>query len=95
MVLTHKTVSLADQVFDRLENDILSGVYKRGFLGLAVLEKRVALLELAARTVGRVCGGLCGAGEHADRVCSPAELQQRPSAALEHAEVLRCIRVCL
>ncbi len=32
MVLTHKTVSLADQVFDRLENDILSGVYKRGEL---------------------------------------------------------------
>ncbi len=30
MVLTHKTVSLADQVFDRLESDILSGVYKRG-----------------------------------------------------------------
>ena len=30
MVLTHKTISLADQVFDRLESDILSGVYKRG-----------------------------------------------------------------
>ena len=30
MVLTHKTVSLADQVFERLESDILSGVYKRG-----------------------------------------------------------------
>ena len=30
MILTHKTVSLADQVFDRLESDILSGVYKRG-----------------------------------------------------------------
>ena len=32
MTLTHKTVSLADQVFERLENDILSGVYKRGEL---------------------------------------------------------------
>ena len=30
MTLTHKTVSLADQVFERLESDILSGVYKRG-----------------------------------------------------------------
>ena len=30
MVLTHKTVSLADQIFERLESDILSGVYKRG-----------------------------------------------------------------
>ena len=30
MILTHKTVSLADQIFDRLESDILSGVYKRG-----------------------------------------------------------------
>ena len=32
MTLTHKTVSLADQVFERLESDILSGVYKRGEL---------------------------------------------------------------
>ena len=25
-----KTVSLADQIFEKLENDILEGVYKRG-----------------------------------------------------------------
>ncbi len=30
MALSHKTVSLADQVFERLESDILSGVYQRG-----------------------------------------------------------------
>ena len=29
-MLEHKTISLADQVFDRLEADILSGTYKRG-----------------------------------------------------------------
>jgi len=29
-MLDHKTVSLADQVFDRLETDILSGKYQRG-----------------------------------------------------------------
>ena len=28
--MEYKTVSLSDQVFERLENDILSGVYKRG-----------------------------------------------------------------
>ena len=28
--MIHKTVSLADQIFDRLENDILTGVYQRG-----------------------------------------------------------------
>lgn len=29
-MIEHKTVSLADQVFDHLENDILSGKYQRG-----------------------------------------------------------------
>lgn len=29
-MLEHKTVSLAEQVFERLENDILSGKYQRG-----------------------------------------------------------------
>ena len=29
-MLEHKTVSLAEQVFDRLENDILTGKYQRG-----------------------------------------------------------------
>lgn len=28
--MIHKTVSLADQIFDRLESDILTGVYPRG-----------------------------------------------------------------
>lgn len=28
--MEHKTISLADQVFEHIENDILSGVYKRG-----------------------------------------------------------------
>ena len=28
--MEHKSVSLADQVFERLENDILTGVYARG-----------------------------------------------------------------
>ena len=31
-MIEHKTVSLADQVFEHLENDILSGKYKRGEL---------------------------------------------------------------
>ncbi len=30
--MDHKMVSLADQIFERLENDILSGVYPRGTL---------------------------------------------------------------
>ncbi len=29
-MIEHKTVSLADQVFDRIENDVLNGTYKRG-----------------------------------------------------------------
>ena len=29
-MLEHKTVSLAEQVFERLESDILTGVYQRG-----------------------------------------------------------------
>ncbi len=29
-MIEHKTISLADQVFEHLENDILSGKYKRG-----------------------------------------------------------------
>ena len=31
-MLEHKTVSLAEQVFERLERDILGGVYPRGAL---------------------------------------------------------------
>lgn len=30
--MEHKTISLADQVFEKLENDILSGVYQKGEL---------------------------------------------------------------
>ena len=30
--MEHKTVSLADQVFERLESEILSGQYQRGRL---------------------------------------------------------------
>ena len=29
-MMEHKTLSLAEQVFERLETDILSGVYQRG-----------------------------------------------------------------
>ena len=29
-MITHKTISLADQVFEHIENDILSGKYARG-----------------------------------------------------------------
>ena len=29
-MIEHKTISLADQVFEHLENDILSGKYQRG-----------------------------------------------------------------
>ena len=28
--MIHKTVSLADQIFERLESDILTGIYPRG-----------------------------------------------------------------
>ena len=28
--MKHRTISLADQVFERLENDIISGKYQRG-----------------------------------------------------------------
>ena len=30
--MEHKTISLADQVFEKLETDILSGVYQKGEL---------------------------------------------------------------
>ena len=32
MIMDHRTISLAEQVFDRLENEILSGFYQRGEL---------------------------------------------------------------
>ena len=59
-MIEHKTISLADQVFDHLENDILSGKYQRGeiltestllknrerALWLSVLTKRILKIFL-------------------------------------------------
>ena len=66
MVLTHKTVSLADQVFDRLESDILSGVYKRGeiltemrlceALGVSRTPVREAMKRLEQEHIIEDCG---------------------------------------
>ena len=66
MVLTHKTVSLADQVFDRLESDILSGVYKRGeiltelklceALGISRTPVREAMKRLEQEHIIEDCG---------------------------------------
>ena len=57
-MIEHKTISLADQVFDHLENDILSGKYQRGEiltesklsaeLGVSRTPLRDALLRLEA-----------------------------------------------
>ena len=49
----YKSTSLADQVFDKLENDIIQGVYARGEL-LTEL-KLVEQLESAAPPSGRLC----------------------------------------
>ncbi len=66
MVLTHKTVSLADQVFDRLESDILSGVYQRGeiltevklceALGVSRTPVREAMKRLEQEHIIEDCG---------------------------------------
>ena len=66
MILTHKTVSLADQVFDRLESDILSGVYKRGeimtelklceALGVSRTPVREAMKRLEQEHIIEDCG---------------------------------------
>ena len=58
MILTHKTVSLADQVFDRLESDILSGVYKRG-----EILTEVKLCE-ALGSSGTELSSFCTSGGH-------------------------------
>ena len=56
-MITHRPTSLADQIFERLENDILSGVYPRGSiltemalcasLGISRTPVREALKRLA------------------------------------------------
>ena len=66
MTLTHKTVSLADQVFERLESDILSGVYKRGelltelklceALGVSRTPVREAMMRLEQEHIIEDCG---------------------------------------
>ena len=66
MILTHKTVSLADQVFERLESDILSGVYKRGeiltetrlceALGVSRTPVREAMKRLEQEHIIEDCG---------------------------------------
>ena len=66
MILTHRTVSLADQVFDRLESDILSGVYKRGeiltelklceALGVSRTPVREAMKRLEQEHIIEDCG---------------------------------------
>ena len=66
MILTHKTVSLADQVFERLESDILSGVYKRGeiltelklceSLGVSRTPVREAMKRLEQEHIIEDCG---------------------------------------
>jgi len=65
-MFTHKTVSLADQVFDRLESDILTGVYQRGeilteirlceALGVSRTPVREALKRLEQERLIQDCG---------------------------------------
>ena len=65
-MIVHKTVSLADQVFDRLEEDILSGVYMRGeiltemrlceALGVSRTPIREALKRLEQEHIIEDCG---------------------------------------
>ena len=55
-----KSVSLADQVFEKLENDIILGVYPRGEI-LTEL-KLVDQLGVAALPSGRPCGGWSRSG---------------------------------
>ncbi len=45
--MEHKTISLADQVFENLENDILSGKYARGEL---LTESKLSVTMGVSRT---------------------------------------------
>ncbi len=65
-MITHRPTSLADQIFDRLENDILSGVYPRGTvlteqalcekLGVSRTPVREVLKRLAQEHIVEDCG---------------------------------------
>lgn len=65
-MIMHKSVSLADQVFDRLESDILTGVYQRGevltelrlceTLGVSRTPVREALKRLEQEHIVEDCG---------------------------------------
>lgn len=66
MTFEHKTISLADQVFDRLEREILDGVYRRGEvltelrlvsdLGVSRTPIREALLRLEQEHIVEMTG---------------------------------------
>ena len=53
-MIEHKTISLADQVFEHLENDILSGKYKRG----EILTESKLSAELGVSRDARRCAAL-------------------------------------
>lgn len=65
-MIMHRSVSLADQIFDRLESDILSGVYPRGTiltelglseaLGVSRTPVREALKRLEQEHIVEDCG---------------------------------------
>ena len=53
----HKTISIADQIFEQLERDILSGKYARGEV---LSELRLSAELGVSRTPVREAGGLSG-----------------------------------
>lgn len=60
-MIEHKTISLADQVFDHLENDILSGKYQRGEI---LTESKLSAELGVSRTPIREALRPLGAGAH-------------------------------